>query len=216
MSTISHPSDSFCESERRTRACENGKVIIFDVSSTTTGIARYFFPNLHSFETEKQDRIWMECFKNTCFNQIICEVSKDGNTCCQQIPVLETYVVSQNEFVDRPVCANTKIVKRLKKHSDRNVLLRLFNEELTMLRLLQTEHLRTFALISHNAIFYDTVLVALRAGCNVDMWVPNKRDTPKIYTRLEDCEQYRMACRGRFKIKIIHCGIPKLENSVIC
>lgn len=120
-----------------------------------------------------------------------------------QLRVIDAYAVAKDRLSRPLIKAKLKLPpKGPSKSIDDNLLIRLFTEELTLLRYFKGFNLcgwRTFVLVSGDADYYDIVTCALKAGFDVEIWNTSK-GLSKSYTKLKNKFPCRNQCHGQLRV----------------
>lgn len=178
-----------------------GVMILIDVENVTWAILKqkWLLKGLDPKDEVGREKYVRTNQKNISFTKLVkyimCNRQREGSSC-----LVEAYAVALGylENIETPV--KLKIASReCKKSIDDSILIRLFTEELTLLRLFRTACYRTFVVVSGDADYFDIVVSALKAGSNVEIWTTSD-NLNGAYYKLQSDFRCRTACYGSLKI----------------
>lgn len=193
--------DSFKAHNRIRRMNTPGLVVFIDVQNLSCAVARYRNPGCHQLgKSQWHDKINKsrdDILTDNLLAEIVGASKIEGSSRC----LVDAYAVSLRGVSPVTNCLKFKLtVGGPHKSIDDSVLIRLFTEELTALRLANATSQRTFALVAGDGDYYDIVRTALRSGCNVELWFVDGKSVNSAYRALENRFKSRSNGNGIFRM----------------
>lgn len=192
--------DSFAYDDRCRRAQQSGVMILIDVENVTFAILKETWI---SKGNDPENKVALKNYarenqKHISFTNLIKYIKCHRRR--ESARIVQTYAVALGNLKNIDADVKLKVVSRkFSKSIDDSVLIRIFSEELKLLRLFRKACCRTFVLTSGDVDYFDIVVSALKAGSNVEIWTTYK-SLNKAYCKLQADIRCRSACYGSLKI----------------
>lgn len=211
--------DSFRPDARSCRAVQSGIMIFIDTENIAGAVMNYLTPEKELGELRKseKDNLRFRIRNKISFDTLVKEISTHRRRC--PLCMVGAYAVALRPL-PRPLTkaklklppTNGQNKKQKEKPIDDNVLIRLFVEELTLLRYFKRACCRTFVLAAGDADYFDIVVCALKAGCNVEIWYTTN-GLSSAYEKLADRYKCQTLCSGALVLVPLENHIPKIYPS---
>lgn len=195
--------DSFQANTRRARALKPGMLVLIDVANVAGCLTGHFNPHFHRMPRgHLKNQMMTEHLDKISFDNLVSLIqSYSRETFPGSSAIVDTYAVALRDMHFPPQNAKLKVVKHgPKKSIDDNVLIRLFAEELTAIRMNNTASQRLFVLVSGDGDYFDVVYQALKAGSRVELWHPSKAGLNPAYIKLFEKCQRKSSLHNKFQV----------------